>query len=207
MIDGGDSNSLQAYDAGGAHGEGFPKWTTGWTLFSPAAGDLLSNGDVDLVSTTREGYLFAWGTKGPESENDQWWRAQHDEWNTGNYEAVTRPPGAIRKARWNSGCHGREVHRTRLDVVRRHTVLLSAEARTPGHDGERLRRPYRQAQPKSCRSQLARRAWGSRPSVRRASSARWSGWANPPVEPGSRSVQAPGLGRAPGRPRRACPSP
>jgi hypothetical protein len=74
---------------------GFPKWTTGWNLFSPAAGDLFSNGHVDLVTTTREGYLLAWSTNGSASANAQWWRLQHDEWNTGNYQTVTRPPGAI----------------------------------------------------------------------------------------------------------------
>jgi hypothetical protein len=103
VIDGGDSNSLQASTSTGALAEGFPKWTTGWNLFSPAAGDLLSTGHVDVVSTTREGYLFAWSTGGPESENTQWWRGQHDEWNSGNYEAVTRPPGAPLKAQWEAG--------------------------------------------------------------------------------------------------------
>jgi hypothetical protein len=103
IVEGGDSNSLQASTSSGALAEGFPKWTTGWTLFSPAAGDLLSDGDTDVVSATREGYLFAWGTSGPASEDNQWWRGQHDEWNTGNYEAVTRPPGAIRKAHWSAG--------------------------------------------------------------------------------------------------------
>jgi hypothetical protein len=101
VIEGGDSNALAAYEAGGEMAPGFPKWTTGWTMFSPAAGDLLSNGHSDLVSLTREGYLFAWETAGPASANTQWWHAQHDEWSTGNYEAVTRPPGAIQTARWN----------------------------------------------------------------------------------------------------------
>jgi hypothetical protein len=103
VVDGGDSNSLQAYNSTGALAKGFPQWTTGWNLYAPTAGDLLSDGKVDIVSTTREGYLFAWSTEGPESENTQWWRAQHDEWNTGNYEAVTRPPGVIRKAHWAPG--------------------------------------------------------------------------------------------------------
>jgi hypothetical protein len=103
IIDGGDSNAEQAYGTGGSMAAEFPKWTTGWTLFSPSAGDLLSNGKVDVVSVTREGYLFSWSTKGPESGNDQWWHDSHDEWNTGNYEAVTRPPGAIRDAQWRKG--------------------------------------------------------------------------------------------------------
>jgi hypothetical protein len=103
VIDGGDSSSLQASTSTGALAEGFPKWTTGWNLFAPAAGDLLSTGNVDVVSATREGYLFAWATEGPASENSQWWRGQHDEWNSGNYEAVTRPPGAILGAQWEAG--------------------------------------------------------------------------------------------------------
>ncbi len=103
VIDGGDSNALQAYGAGGSMAAEFPKWTTGWTVFSPSAGDLLSNGHTDIVGVTREGYLMAWATKGAESANDQWWRYSHDEWNTSNYEAVTRPPGAIRNARWKRG--------------------------------------------------------------------------------------------------------
>jgi hypothetical protein len=103
VVDGGDSAAMQAYGAAGAMAGEFPKWTSGWTVFSPAAGDLFSNGKVDLVSVTREGYLFAWSTKGPQSANDQWWRYSHDEWNTGNYEAVTRPPGAIRSPSWSAG--------------------------------------------------------------------------------------------------------
>jgi hypothetical protein len=103
VIEGGDSNALVAYTASGEMAPEFPKWTTGWSMFSPASGDLLSNGYTDLVSVTREGYLFAWDTDGPASANTQWWRAQHDEWNTGNYEAVTRPPGAIQAARWDAG--------------------------------------------------------------------------------------------------------
>jgi hypothetical protein len=103
VVDGGDSNAMHAYGALGITSEGFPKWTTGWNLFSPAAGDLLSSGRVDVVSATREGYVFAWSTGGPTAGNDQWWRYQHDEWNSGNYASVTRPPGAIRGAHWSPG--------------------------------------------------------------------------------------------------------
>jgi hypothetical protein len=95
VIDGGDSNAMHGYTARGSMAAGFPKWTSGWNLFSPTAGDVLSNGKVDLVSTTREGYVFAWGTNGPAAGNTEWWRMQHDEWNTGNYATVSRPPGAI----------------------------------------------------------------------------------------------------------------
>jgi hypothetical protein len=103
VIDGGDASALHAYTSLGTMASGFPKWTTGWTLFSPAAGDVLSTGQVDLLTTTREGYLFGWHTDGPASANTEWWRAQHDEWNSGNYETVTRPPGAVLSATWSPG--------------------------------------------------------------------------------------------------------
>jgi hypothetical protein len=98
VVDGGDSNAVHAYTSTGGMAAGFPKWMPGWTLFSPAAGDLLGTGKTDLVSLTREGYLFLWSTPGSASANTEWWRGQHDEWNSGNYEAQTRPPGAIRGA-------------------------------------------------------------------------------------------------------------
>jgi hypothetical protein len=103
VIDGGDSNAMHAYTSSGSMAAGFPKWTTGWNLFAPTAGDVLSNGKVDLVTTTREGYVFGWSTGGAASANTEWWRMQHDEWNTGNYATVSRPPGAITAATLGPG--------------------------------------------------------------------------------------------------------
>lgn len=103
VVDGGDSNAMHAYDSLGSEPPGFPKWTPGWTLSSPAIGDLLSSGRTDLVTVTREGYLFAWRTLGEASANAEWWRAQHDEWNSGNYGIETRPPGVVRAASWAPG--------------------------------------------------------------------------------------------------------
>jgi len=103
VVDGGDSGSLTAYTAVGTEAPGFPKWTTGWTVFSPASGDLFGDGSNELVSVTREGYIFVWTTAGRASGNDQWWRWQHDEYNSGNYETQTRPPGAIRDLAWTAG--------------------------------------------------------------------------------------------------------
>jgi len=90
IIDGGDSNALHAYDGTGAMAAGFPKWTTGWSLFSPAAGDLLGDGKVELVSTTREGYLMVWTTAGVPA-GLQWARAQHDNWNSGRWGTTVTP--------------------------------------------------------------------------------------------------------------------
>jgi hypothetical protein len=103
VVDGGDANAITAYDSTGATAPGFPKWTTGWGVYSPSAGDLLSTGKVDLVQVTREAYVMAWATPGLASANTEWWRAGHDEWNTSRYESLTRPPGAVQQAEWRPG--------------------------------------------------------------------------------------------------------
>jgi hypothetical protein len=99
IVDAGDSNALHGYGATGAQVEGFPKFTSGWALWSPSAGDLDGDGTTELVLLTREGYLFAWKTKGTAAGNGEWWRWHHDEWSTGRYGTDARPPGVVREAR------------------------------------------------------------------------------------------------------------
>ncbi len=96
IIDAGDSSALHAYSAGGNQAEGFPKFTSGWVVWSPSIGDLDSDGDVEIVALTREGYLMVWDTPGLTEANNEWWHFHHDEWNSGRYGTDTRPPGVIR---------------------------------------------------------------------------------------------------------------
>lgn len=96
IIDGGDSSALHAYTRGGRQAEGFPKFTTGWKIWSPSVGDIDSDGDVEVVTLTREGYLMIWDTRGCAEANNQWWHYSHDEWHTGRYGTDTRPPGILR---------------------------------------------------------------------------------------------------------------
>ncbi len=100
VVDAGDTSTLHGFTSSG-QAAGFPKFTGGWTLFSPSVGDLDGDGHTDLVATTREGYLFAWKTDGkPDAES---WTYHHDEWRTGRYGTDTRPPGAIRSAHRDGG--------------------------------------------------------------------------------------------------------
>jgi hypothetical protein len=102
VIDGADSSALMAFTNTGL-ATGWPKFQSGWTVFSPSIGDLLTNGFNDVVSSTREGYLMAWRTPGPAAHNQEWWGYHHDEWRTGRYGADTRPPGTLRNVHWSPG--------------------------------------------------------------------------------------------------------
>lgn len=130
LIDGGDTNALHGYSADGTQAAGFPKWTSGWILWSPSAGDVDGDGKTDIVAATREGDLFAWRTRGDAATNDQWWRWHHDERNTGRYGTDTRPPALVtglrlhgRRATWHpTGDDGTvgNATRYRLTIYDRH---------------------------------------------------------------------------------------
>ncbi len=55
---------LHAFDPRGGEAPGFPKFTGGWIFSASAVGDLDGDGNNELVSVTREGYLFAWELRG-----------------------------------------------------------------------------------------------------------------------------------------------
>jgi hypothetical protein len=76
---------LHAVDACGTEAPNWPKFTGGWMTASPAVGDINGNGTLAVVESTRDGYLYAWGTKGSSSGVIQWESFHHDNANTGNY--------------------------------------------------------------------------------------------------------------------------
>ncbi|TMK99729.1 MAG: hypothetical protein E6G34_04185 [Actinobacteria bacterium] len=93
IILGADSSALQAWD--GTTGQplsGWPKWTGGWTVFTPAVGDLLGDGTNTVVIGLREGWLHAYRTPGLASANNDAWHWHQNDRNTGHYGDDTRPP-------------------------------------------------------------------------------------------------------------------
>jgi hypothetical protein len=92
-----DSGAIMGFDgATGQPAAGFPKWTGGWSVFTPALGDINSDGHTDLAAATREGYLFEWQTGGDGcTGNGEAWHWHQDDWNDGHYGTDTRPPSAI----------------------------------------------------------------------------------------------------------------
>ena len=95
VIDG-DSQALSAYNAvTGATAPGFPKWTGGFGLWTPAVGDFAGTGRTVVLAQTREGYLHAWRTPGRLGGENAWHWHQDDR-NTGHLGTDTRPPAAVR---------------------------------------------------------------------------------------------------------------
>jgi hypothetical protein len=64
-INGSGAYLVRAYRADGSVPPGFPKFTHGWHIASPTAGDVDGDGKIELVATTREGKLFVWDTPAP----------------------------------------------------------------------------------------------------------------------------------------------
>ncbi len=114
-------SDLHAFNIYGDEPLGWPKLTGGWTVTTPAIGDIDGDGRLEVVSLTREGWLFAFRTVAAECSATPWRKFHHDEWNTGNYATDARPPAPIvpQTATLNGGAAGAV------------TLTLSA---TPGDD-------------------------------------------------------------------------
>ena len=86
---------MHAVDINGVETGGWPKFTNGWMIGTPAVGDVDGDGLLEVVATTREGKLFVWKTGGDECGFIAWRRWHHDEWGTGNYHTDARPPASL----------------------------------------------------------------------------------------------------------------
>jgi hypothetical protein len=85
---------LRNFNVAGIEGTGWPKFTGGWLFATPTIGDADGDGQLEVMTLTREGFGFMWDTDRPAcGTNDEWWTSRHDEWNTGAYGTDSRPPG------------------------------------------------------------------------------------------------------------------
>ncbi|HEX2087767.1 MAG TPA: Ig-like domain-containing protein, partial [Solirubrobacteraceae bacterium] len=89
--------TVRNLNAQGVEGAGWPKFTGGWNMATPAVGDADGDGMLEVAQVTREGNAFLWDTEASAcGTNDEWWTSRHDEWNTGAHGTDSRPPGTPR---------------------------------------------------------------------------------------------------------------
>ena len=79
---------VRAVDACGCEAPSWPKFTDGWLIATPAIGDVDGDHSLEVVTGTRDGYLFAWHTQGTDTGVVQWESFHHDSANTGNYDVA-----------------------------------------------------------------------------------------------------------------------
>lgn len=77
---------LHAIDACGREAEGFPKFTGQWISGTPAIGDIDGDDRLEVVVTTRDGWLFAYKTRGRSDGVITWESAHHDNRNTSDLQ-------------------------------------------------------------------------------------------------------------------------
>ncbi len=83
---------LHAWNHLGVEAKGFPKYTMGWLLGSPALGDMDGDGKWDMGAGSRDGWIFAWKYDGKIAGALQEWPYHgHDVHNTGNYHNPPNP--------------------------------------------------------------------------------------------------------------------
>jgi hypothetical protein len=113
VISGDGGYFVYAINNDGKNAPGFPKWTQGWHIATPAVGDLDGDEKIDVVANTREGWLWAWRTeghvRGPENGPPaiQWEGFHRDDQSTGNASgrfASLKPYKPLRAAQDAGGC-------------------------------------------------------------------------------------------------------
>ena len=93
IIQGSGGYLLRAFDVDGLQPAGWPKFTHGWLVASPAPGDIDGDGLLEVVAATREGNLYIWETPRRRPPGSvQWQGFGGDRRNSKNWSAGLATP-------------------------------------------------------------------------------------------------------------------
>ena len=74
---------VHAFDGCGREPTGWPKFTGQWVIATVAVGDVDGDHNLEAITASRAGWLYAWRTKGKDDGVIQWESFHHDNANTG----------------------------------------------------------------------------------------------------------------------------
>src|SRR5262249_10490652 len=104
---------VHAMNVLGAEPPGWPKFTNGWMIPIPVAGDIDGDGLLEIVTASREGFLTVWDVAGAASPNaTQWDGFRHDRQRTGARESGV--PAGLVPAGCRAGVYPLDLKATRL---------------------------------------------------------------------------------------------
>lgn len=93
---------LQAYRGDGRPvSDAWPKLTSDWTVANPLIGAFDPRGRKTVVSSTRDGRVFAYATAAPACSPGSWPRFHHDNANSGDFARDAVAPGAPARLRFD----------------------------------------------------------------------------------------------------------
>ena len=97
VIEGSGGYWVHAFRVDGSEPAGWPKFTGGWITSTPAVGDMDGDGTLEVALPTRDGFVWAWHTRGKTDGRIDWPGFHRDNGNTGNFATALdqgRGPGS-----------------------------------------------------------------------------------------------------------------
>jgi hypothetical protein len=86
---------VHAIDGRGVEPGGWPKFSGGWMVGTPAVGDFDGDDGREVAAATREGWLFVWRTRAGVTGGADWPEYCHDPWATGCLSTDAVRPGRV----------------------------------------------------------------------------------------------------------------
>jgi len=97
-LEGSGVYDVHAFDINGKEPVGWPKFTNGWTVTTPAVGDIDGDGRLEVISATREGWLYIWRTQGDACSFAPSPMGHHDARSSGHAGTDARAPARLTTA-------------------------------------------------------------------------------------------------------------
>ncbi len=113
IVQGSGGGLVHAINHLGAEPAGWPKFTNGWVIPIPVAGDVDDDGLLEVAAASRDGFVYLWDAAGAASPNAvQWGGFRHDRQRTGSLRSGV--PAGVVPSGCAAGVYAVDLKATRL---------------------------------------------------------------------------------------------